>query len=184
MDFLAVFFSVLEKLEKENIPYMIVGSLASMVYGEARLTRDMDLVVDIQPQDAHKFETLFPLNDFYCPPSEILRSEVIHRGQFNLIHHESGLKVDILIRKDSPHSKLEFTRRRKLPFWEGAEAYIASPEDVIIKKLSYFREGGSDKHLKDIRGILSETPLDQNYLQHWIADLRLEKEWIQVSGRS
>ena len=134
-EFIESFLNVITLLEKEQIPYMVVGSLASMIYGEPRL---------------------------------------------NLVHHESGLKVDCILRKQSPHALKEFSRRRLTPFWGEQEVFVASPEDVIIKKLEYFREGGSEKHLKDVRGILGETELDNNYLSHWIKELVLEKQWKQV----
>ncbi len=175
-----VFLFVVKKLEENNLPYMIVGSMASMVYGEPRMTHDLDLVIHLLPQEAQRLETLFPSEEFYCPPLEVTRAEIVHCGQFNLIHHDSGLKIDIIIRKKTEHALTEFTRRRKVPFFGKYELYLASPEDVIIKKMEYFREGGSQKHLKDIRGILAETPLDQDYLTHWVGKLSLEKEWEQV----
>lgn len=111
-----VFQDVLARFEEAEIPYMVVGSLCSIVYGEPRMTKDMDLVVDIPAKDAGKFEFYFPFEGFYCPPAEILKDEVIRRGQFNLIHHESGLKIDIILRKQSPHALQEFDRRKKVSF--------------------------------------------------------------------
>ena len=110
-EFIESFLNVIALLEKEQIPYMVVGSLASMIYGEPRLTHDMDLVVDILPGDATKIEKLFPSENYYCPPLEILRPEINHRGQFNLVHHESGLKVDLIVRKQSPHALMDSVRR-------------------------------------------------------------------------
>ncbi len=175
-----VFQDVLSRLEEAQLPYMVVGSLSSIVYGEPRMTKDMDLVVDIPVQQAHQFEKLFPFEGFYCPPLEVLKAEVVARGQFNLIHHNSGLKIDIIVRKQSPHAIEEFKRRQKVSFWKGFEASIASPEDVIIKKLDYYREGGSEKHLSDIRGILANSPIDQNYLDHWLQTLGLTEVWKNI----
>ena len=177
---IGVFSEVIQKLESKNIPYMVVGSVASMVYGEPRMTHDMDLVLDILPEHASKLETLFPLAEFYCPPIEVLNSEITHRGQFNLIHQGTGIKIDIMIRKNTDHSKAEFDRRQKVPFWNNSEVYLATPEDVIIKKLSFYREGGSEKHLKDIRGIMVESEIDKEYLQSWIGKLSLSPEWDKL----
>ena len=174
------FLSVIQKLEEKGIPYMVVGSVAAMIYGEPRLTHDLDLVIDVLPKDAIKFEPLFPLEEFYCPPLEVLQSEIIHRGQFNLIHPETGLKIDLMIRKETEHALTEFHRRRKAPFWQGFEVYIASPEDIIIKKLDFYRQGGSAKHLTDIRGILAHTEVDETYMQEWITKLSLRTEWEKV----
>jgi hypothetical protein len=178
---MTVFRDVLQRLEGAGIPYMVVGSLSSIVYGEPRMTKDMDIVIDIQAQGTSKFEELFPIDGFYCPPSEILRAEIVSRGQFNLIHHDSGLKIDVMIRKQSPHAIEEFKRRKKLSFWKGFEAWIASPEDVIIKKLEFYREGGSEKHITDIRGILANSDVDQKYLETWISKLVLSEVWGKVS---
>jgi len=111
---------------------------------------------------------------------EVLKAEIVQQGQFNLIHFKSGLKIDFIVRKVSPHSIEEFKRRSKVSFWDGAEVYLASPEDIILKKLEFFRMGGSEKHLKDIRGILSESTLDTPYLEIWIEKLSLRKEWEKI----
>lgn len=174
------FLLVLNKLQEGKIPYMVVGSFACMVYGEPRMTHDVDIVIDILPSDASKIDTLFSLKEFYVPPKEVLASEIINRGQFNLIHHETGIKIDFMVRKNGEHARAEFDRRIKSPFWPGAEVYLASPEDVIIKKLDFFREGGSDKHLRDIRGILAHTKIDRTYLENWISKLGLTHQWKNV----
>ncbi len=171
------FFGIIQKLEENDVQYMVVGSMASMTYGEPRMTHDLDVVINLIPQDAQRLESLFPHDQFYCPPLEVMRSEIIHRGQFKLIDHESGLKIDLVVRKNTEHALCEFARRRKVPFWQGTEVYLASPEDVIIKKLEYYREGGSQKHLKDIRGILAETEIDEAYLAQWVSKLGIEQEW-------
>ena len=174
------FFDILRRLEDNNIEYMVVGSMAAMVYGEPRMTHDMDVVIQVSPMDAQRLEDIFKPEEFYCPPIEIIRSEIVHQGQFNLIHHESGLKIDLVIRKNTEHAECEFNRRRRVPFWHGNDAVLASPEDVIIAKLEYFRQGGSQKHLKDIRGILAETQIDDTYLNNWLTKLNLKEEWKQV----
>jgi len=174
------FFESLARLENNNIPYMVVGSIASMIYGEPRMTHDMDIVINVPVQDSQKFEKIFPDDQYYCPPEEVVRAEIVHRGQFNLIHHESGLKIDIVIRKNTEFAATEFSRRRKTPFWNGHEVYVASPEDVIIAKLEYLRQGGSEKHIKDIRGILAETEVDRTYLDQWIQKLGLMPQWAQL----
>jgi hypothetical protein len=174
---LEVFSEVIRRLESNHLEYMIVGSIASIVYGEPRLTKDMDLVIDIPATDLKKISALFPLSEFYCPPDEVLIDECMRRGQFNLIHHESGLKIDFVFRKNSPHGKTEFERKKRVELWENAEAFIAAQEDVIVKKLEFFREGGSQKHLLDIKGILTQTEIDAPYLESWVQRLGLQEQW-------
>jgi hypothetical protein len=179
---LPVFLAVLEKLETAGIPYMVVGSIASMIYGEPRLTHDMDLVVEVLPADARKFTLLFDNEDFYCPPPEVLRAEVVQHGQFNLIHNGSGLKVDLMVRKNTPRAEEEFQRRSLKPFAGKREVFLASPEDVIISKLEFHRMGGSEKHITDIRGIMAYTALDHAYLDRWINRLGLTEYWAKVKA--
>lgn len=177
---ISTFFEVLSLFEQNEIPYMVVGSMASMIYGEPRMTNDMDVVVHVSPQDVLKFSKIFDNDTYYCPPIEVLRSEIVHKGQFNLLHPDSGLKIDIVIRKDSEFAVSEFKRRLRVPFFANKEVYVASPEDVIIAKLDYFRQGGSEKHLKDIRGILAETEVDHVYLDEWLVKLGLKELWARV----
>lgn len=176
-DLIAVFQEVIQTLEGNSIEYMVVGSVASIVYGEPRLTKDMDVVIELAPADTRKIPRIFPTEKFYSPPVEILGDEIMNRGHFNLIHHDSGLKIDLMIRKNSEHARAEFARRRKIELWEGFFASVATPEDVIIKKLVYFVEGGSEKHIRDIQGILSNSDLDLGYIEDWVMKLGLADAW-------
>ena len=180
-DLITTFLEVTGKLEAAEIPYMIVGSVASMTYGEPRMTHDLDLVVQVLHKDASKFEQIFSPEAYYCPPEEIIRPEILRQGQFNLIHHDTGLKIDLVIRKGSEHGKTEFARRKQVPFFESSDVFMASPEDVILKKLEYYREGGSQKHLRDIQGILVQTQIDESYLQGWITKLGLQVQWTELN---
>ena len=174
---LDVFRDVVGRLEKSGIDYYLVGSLAATYYGRPRFTNDVDLVLHLKAAQVSAFESLFEIQDYYCPPKEIISDEVIRRGSFNLIHQTSGVKVDIVILKATPFSESEFSRRRKIELIPGFEAYVASAEDVILKKLDYYREGGSEKHLTDIKGILFETVVDDAYIAGWVAKLGLSAEW-------
>ncbi len=176
-----VFSQVIQRLELEKIEYMVVGSIASLVYGEPRLTKDLDLVLALHPRDLLKLEKMFSSDEFYCPPIEVMTDELLRQGQCNLIHPSSGLKIDLIFRKNTEHASEEFSRRQRVTLWEGFTAQVAAPEDVIIKKLEYFREGQSQKHLQDIRGILALTPVDESYLQSWIRRLGLANQWALIS---
>jgi hypothetical protein len=178
--FIETFQKAIQRLEGANISYIIVGSIASMIYGEPRLTRDMDIVIDVDSGQAPLFEQLFTQPEYYCPPIEVLGDEIRNRGQFNLLHVPTGLKIDVIVKKVTAYDQSRFERRKQIEIWEGFSAFIASPEDIIIKKLEYFREGGSEKHIRDIRGIVTNTELDQDYIKNWISNLHLEHEWKKV----
>ena len=163
---------------------MITGSQASAYYGEPRFTRDIDIVADIKPGQVEGFVTYFPSNEFYCDKNMIER-EIKARGQFNIIHAPSGLKIDIILTKTTPFSQTEFSRRNRSPVLPDQDAYFASAEDVIIKKMEYYREGGSEKHLRDITGILkiSGEIVDRNYIADWAKRLDLTEIWDAVQER-
>jgi hypothetical protein len=172
------------KFNKLGIRYMVTGAVASIVYGEPRLTNDIDVVMDLTPAEVEPFFYSFPLERFYCPPSEVILVEIARsqRGHFNLIHHETGFKADIYTvgRDKLNHWGLN---NRKLINLEGDELWLAPAEYVILRKLEYYREGQSEKHLRDIAGILSIS-LDQinfDELNEKIKQLMLEEEWSSAN---
>jgi hypothetical protein len=168
------------RLNKLSIIYMITGAAASIIYGEPRLTNDIDLVIDLKPGDVEKFAEAFPIEEFYCPPLEVIKLEISRplRGHFNLIHHETGFRADIYAAgKDEMH--LWGLKNRNMVEVENNDFWLAPVEYVILRKLEYFREGGSEKHLRDIAGILnlSADQIDSNLLEKKIKERLLEKEW-------
>jgi hypothetical protein len=159
---------------------MITGAVASIIYGEPRLTNDIDLVINMNPDDIESFSNTFPSEDFYCPPQEVIRLEIARpqRGHFNLIHHATGFKADIYAsgRDELHHWGI---KNRKPVDVEGEKFWLAPIEYVILRKLEYYREGESEKHLRDISSILavSLNEIDFKLLEEQI-DLRmLAKEW-------
>jgi hypothetical protein len=163
---------------------MITGSQASAYYGEPRFTRDIDIVADINLGQVEDFITYFPSNEFYCD-KEMIKVEIKRRGQFNIIHSASGLKVDIILTKTTTFSQTEFARRNRSAIFPDQDTYFASAEDVIIKKMEYYREGGSEKHLRDITGILkiSGEKVDRGYITEWAKRMDLTKIWDAVQER-
>ena len=168
-----IFKIFIERLEQICIPYFITGSLATIVYGEPRLTNDIDLVVNINRRNAQFIAAAFPLEEFYCPPIEVILSEAMraNRGHFNIIHHETGLKADIYIVGKDPFQKWAMENKKVINYF-GLKLPLAPPEYVIIKKLEFYKEGGSQKHLDDIKGVLENSAdiIDRDLL------IRLSKE--------
>lgn len=159
---------------------MITGAGASIIYGEPRLTNDLDLVLLLKKTGVNKFIQAFPLEEFYCPPEEVLILEIGRpvRGHFNLIHHATGFRADVyLAGKDDLHAW--GLANRKSVKVEDQVVWVAPVEYVILRKLEYYREGGSDKHLRDIAGMLeiSEAQVDSGWLEAQIAARRLQSEW-------
>lgn len=170
--------SVIERL---GLRYFVTGSVATIFYGEPRFTNDIDIVVDLPPGRISELREAFPAPDYYVS-EESVRGAVSRKGQFNVIHPASGLKVDIMVPSEDAFNRSRFSRVRRLHTAPDYEVTFASPEDVILKKLEYYREGGSEKHLRDIAGVLkiSGTQIDFVYLDEWAERLNLLEIWTKA----
>ena len=170
----------LEPLDRLGLPYCITGSVAASVYGEPRLTADIDVVLLLRAADIVALRSAFPESDYYVPPDETLRLEAARpvRGTFNLIHHASQFKADVYIAARDPLHAWALAHRRRIDLGESG-AWIAPPEYVVVRKLEYLREGGQDKHLRDIRFILAATALDRAFVEAEVARLGLQLEWAR-----
>jgi hypothetical protein len=172
---------IVEALTRLEIPYLVTGSVGAMAYGEPRLTNDIDIVAAVEQRHVGGLLAAFPAPEFYVSERMILDA-IRHRSQFNIIHPASGLKVDIIVRKDNPFDKSRFSRVRRIMPAESYSANFAAPEDIIIMKMQYYREGGSEKHLRDIAGILKISPdeVDIAYVTEWSARLGLTEIWEAI----
>ncbi|MFG0330134.1 MAG: hypothetical protein ACF8PN_09580 [Phycisphaerales bacterium] len=172
---------VVQLLERLQIPYMITGSIASSAFGEPRFTNDVDIVVDLSSQHIDALVCGFPEDDFYMSES-MVRDAVRSRTMFNVIHAASGMKVDFIVRKPDAFEQTRFNRRIRFESPDGVSAMFASPEDVILKKLEFYKEGGSEKHLRDIASILRlrRDDLDMRYIEVWSARIGVNEIWDEV----
>ena len=170
--------------DRAGIPYLIVGSAASGALGEPRYTNDLDVVADLSFPQIAKLSAAFPSPEFYWS-IQAAEEAVRHRFQFNVLHPSTGLKLDVIVAGLSEFDRSQLSRGIRLSIAPDCEAVFASPEDVILKKLEYFREGGSEKHLRDIVGVLKVQgeKIDHAYLKDWIARLDLADEWKLIEDR-
>jgi hypothetical protein len=164
-DFYKIFIQPIEKL---NIEYMVTGAIAAISYGQPRLTHDIDIVIHLRSPDIDKFCNAFPLEQFYCPPFEVIQIEIMRNqhAHFNLIHHKSGLKADCYpFTGDALHA-WAFQNIRTITIDENLSIKLAPPEYVIIRKMQFYREGGAKKHLQDIEAMIeiSGDKIDKNFL--------------------
>jgi len=173
----------LEPLERLGLPYCITGSVAASVYGEPRLTADIDVVLLMRIEDVARLRAAFPDSDYYVPPDETLRLEAARstRGMFNLIHHASQFKADVYLAARDPLHVWALANRRRISVADCA-LWIAPPEYVILRKLEYLREGGQDKHVRDIRFMLAATDVDRAFMETEIARLGLQAQWQQCAA--
>lgn len=175
---------VVNIFERLGISYIITGSVAAMAFGEPRLTNDIDIVAAVEEKHVKDLMTAFSSDEFYLS-EEAVREAIYHRGQFNIIHPASGIKVDIIIKQDTPFDNSRFGRMQRIYPAESYQANFAAPEDVIIKKMEYYKAGGSEKHLRDITGILkiSGEIVDWNYITSWAKCLNLTEVWDAIRAR-
>ena len=175
---------VVNILEEQGITYLLVGSLASGVYGEPRLTHDIDVVVDLRPEQVARLCEACPAVDYYVS-QQAAREAVARGGQFNVIHPASGNKIDFMMARADAWGRSQISRRRREEILPGRPGYTAAPEDVIIGKLWYYQEGGAEKHLRDIAAMLqvSGSEIDNPYIDHWARQLGLTEPWQAVLDR-
>jgi hypothetical protein len=169
--------------EQNKIEYFITGSIAAIVYGDPRMTHDIDLIIALNEYEIDKFIAAFTLEEFYCPPRELILEEIRlkSRGHFNLIHHDTGFRADIYLIGDDEFQIWAMENKVEIEFLGGI-IYVAPIEYVIIKKLEFYKEGKSQKHLIDIKGILenSKKLINSSYLNNKISEFGLNEVWQQV----
>ena len=178
------------RLDAAGLAYMVTGSVAGTLYGEPRLTHDVDLVVEITSDaQVDKLCLQFPDEDFYCAPAEVIKVEYRRRqrGHFNIIHHDTGFKGDVYLLGADPLHRWAMDRRQRVEVG-GRPLTLAPPEYVIVRKLEFYREGGSEKHLSDIKGMLlvSGDEIDREVIETWTARLGLNAQWslIDVAAKA
>ena len=184
MQNLNLFSLYTDLLNKKKIDYFVTGSVASIVYGEPRLTHDIDLVLNLLEDQVDLFMAAFPADQFYCPPKEVIKVELRRnlRGHLNLIHHETGFKADIYLTGDEELQSWAMKNSKEIEFEESI-ILVAPPEYVIIKKLEFYKEGKAQKHISDINSILANSKelIDFDYLKKAIAEKSLSECWNEVT---
>jgi hypothetical protein len=171
-----------ERLVRIGCAWFVTGAVASTVFGEPRFTHDINIVVRADEQQAALFASSFVGDEWYASVDAAVDA-ARRRTMFNIIHVPSGLKADIIVARDTPHDASRFRRVRRIAMSDGTSEPFASPEDVILKKLEFFREGGSSKHLRDIASIIAvqgESAIEWNYLATWAEQLGVASELERV----
>lgn len=178
-DFLKEIISALESAE---VPNMLTGSFASSYHGTPRATQDLDIVISPSREGLEKLLAMFPPDRFYVD-REAAFEALDRKTQFNLIAPRVGWKVDFIIRKARPFNVREF-ERRGLANVLGVPLKIVSPEDLILAKLEWAAEGGSQRQIEDAAGILRARrgEIDGDYLEKGVKELALEAEWVKAQA--
>jgi hypothetical protein len=175
MEPLQILQRVISNLEVLGVHYMLVGSFASSLHGLARFTQDADLIVDLHSSQLDAFAQAFA-SDFYVDLG-LIQQALTQGTSFNIIHFESSFKVDFFVVGGRTFSREEFSRRilRQVDPRSEFGAYVQTPEDAVLSKLDWYRQGGeiSENQWRDVLGMLGQQAgrLDLVYLRKWAGEL-------------
>jgi hypothetical protein len=158
---------VSERLATAGIHYMLTGSYAMAFYATPRMTRDLDLVVELRQDEVAKLTRTF-CDEFYVDADDV-RTAIASQRMFNLVHLASGIKVDFIICKQAEYRQVEFSRRRPVTM-AGVSTWIVTAEDLILSKLVWAKDSGSEMQLRDVRSLLGEA-FDRTYVEDWARKL-------------
>ncbi len=170
-EYLDILKLVTERLEQKQIKYMISSSIAMNYYAQPRMTRDIDIVIELVLDDVKQLIILF-MQDFYID-EDMVHNAVQNQGFFNIIHNELLVKIDFIVRKNAPYRQQEFLRRQQVKI-DGFKVWIVSAEDLLLSKLVWAKESQSEIQLNDIRNLITSVQhLDWIYMNHWATELAL-----------
>lgn len=162
---------ITQSLDAKHIRYMLSGSIALNNYTVPRMTMDIDIVVELHEENLKDFLSIF--GDNYYLNKDAVKEETKRLGMFNVIDHETGFKVDFILRKNTEYRKFEFQRRLKTKIADF-DVWIVSPEDLAISKIEWIQQFQSDKQISDIENLLAKPKIDKNYIKEWCNKLNLK----------
>lgn len=151
--------------------YAVTGGFAVIIWGKPRFTADIDIIVELAPQDIKPLaKALLSIDKDVYVSEEAMRDALESKGEFNFIHPQTGLKVDFWVKgsKADIYGKLKFERVRIIKF-NNQKVRFVSPEDLILSKLTWSKDSESTRHLEDIKTIfdIQKSKLDLNYIKKW-----------------
>ena len=184
MSLSALLKSVVEILDACGIRYMLTGSLAAAYYATPRATKDIDLVFEADEPGIGELVSRLGEAGLYADLDAALGA-LATQGQFNAIDPSTGWKVDLIVRKERPFSRSEFSRREQATIL-GISASLASLEDVLIAKLEWSRMGDSELQRRDVVELIERAwgRLDLEYIERWVQDLDLQADWDDALARA
>jgi hypothetical protein len=168
---------VVEAIEALGRRYRVGGSVASSALGVPRSTLDVDIVCELSEDDVQHFVSR--LSNAYYVDADMVRDAIRHRASFNVVHLQTMIKVDVFVAKSGAYDRSALSRVVRKSLDESSREYdLATAEDVILRKLEWFRLGNevSDRQWRDVIGVLQiqHEAIDRDYLQHWATELGLD----------
>lgn len=175
-----VFQRITSALDQAGISYMLSGSFVSAYYGAARSTQDIDIVIHASSEQLRSFIGTLPNTEYYADVDSALEAQQ-RQSLFNVIDQATGWKIDLIIRKSRPFSQEELGRRQRVNL-HGVSLFVTTAEDAVISKLEWGKRAQSRRQIEDAAAILRARwdALDRTYLEKWIGELGLKKEWDEA----
>ena len=167
---LSLLQKVCRSLDEHDIKYMVSGSIALNIYGIPRMTRDIDIVIELSENLIDEFTDLFP-NSYF--DRKVIKDEIKRKGMFNIIDHSTGFKIDFIIRKDTEYFNLAFGQRQRIIEF-GTELWVISLNDLIIAKLIWIQHYQSELQMFDIQNLMLNPDRDIVYIKKWCDKLNLQ----------
>jgi hypothetical protein len=161
--------SICRSLDEHEIKYMISGSIAMNIYAIPRMTRDIDIVIELSESGIDEFTGLFP-NSYY--DKDVITYEIKHKGMFNIIDHSTAFKIDFIVRKEGEYFDLAFSQRQRINEF-GTDLWVINLNDLIIAKLIWIQDIQSERQMSDIKNLLLNPGKDIEYIKKWIEKLQL-----------
>jgi len=166
------------RLESGGIPFMLTGSMAMNYYAQPRMTRDIDLVIEIAVHQTNVFVALFE-EQYYVDRGSVARATA-QRSMFNLIHNGTILKLDCIVLKNDEYHRQEFARRKRVTI-SDFQTWIVTREDLILSKLYWARHSKSELQFRDVKNLLSPE-CDMSYLQNRAELLGVKTSLLEILG--
>ena len=185
-DAIEVALRVADALESAGAAYFVGGSLASSLDGQPRATNDIDFVIDMPIARIGEFVTA--LGAEFEVDLDMLRDAVMHGRSANIFYLPLVLKIDLFGHAHGPYDETEFSRRRAIEVREGRVLFIKAPEDTVLRKMLWFRQGGevSERQWRDLMGVLrTQGPtLDLAYLHAWAKQLGISDLLVRATAEA
>lgn len=178
MDPRRLLVNVAKVLNQLNIPYIVSGGVAILIWGRPRFTADIDIVMELKDSDVDKLERglLKKSKGSYIDVNSI-RQALADKSEFNFIDNETGMKVDFWVLKENDPFDISRMNRKVAKKIFGEKIYFSSAEDLILSKLIWYKISPSERQMDDVKSIfkISGTKLNKKYLNKWAEKLALSQ---------
>lgn len=170
-------------LDQLNIPYLVTGGMAVLVWGRPRFTADIDIIIKLKTNDIDSLASaLMEISEFGYVDKDVMQEALSNHGEFNFIDGESGVKVDFWVVNQKAAGVDEFSRGTAKEIL-GQKVYFISPEDLILSKLRWYKISPSSRHLEDIESVLKISKVDKRYLKNWVEKLDIVDIWLKIQKK-